>query len=197
MGAAGQLEMAGNGGSGGYVKVLLTAAQVGVSQAVTIGSGGAAPTAGMASAAGNTGGTTSLGALANATGGNAGNGSSRISATLIDSGFAPGSASGNGTVATGADLGSRPSPASQTNTTYIEGGTNYWNWGEIPGTPMSYGLPPTFGSVAGGTNVNQAGTAGPANSGSGARGGVTVGLGGVANGAAGGTGTMIILEMFA
>ena len=195
-GFAGSLEMAGNSGSGGYFKVLLTAAQIGVSQAVTIAAGAAAPAPGVANAPGTAGATTSLGALASATGGAAGSSVSRTATAAIESGFALASASGIGTVATGTDLGSRRSPASNANNFYIAGGTNFWNWGEIPGTPITYGQPPNNNSVVSGTNVSAGGVAGPANTGSGARGGVTIGTGGVANGAAGGSGLMVITEYF-
>jgi len=58
---------AGGGGAGGYSRGRFTAAQIGASQVVTIGAGGAAATAG--NNAGGDGGTTSVGALIQATGG--------------------------------------------------------------------------------------------------------------------------------
>ncbi|MGH7745098.1 MAG: hypothetical protein ACREQ5_09910, partial [Candidatus Dormibacteria bacterium] len=64
---AGNFSVSGGGGSGGYAERLLTAAQIGASQTVTIGAVGAAGTSGAN--AGGTGGTTSLGALLSATGG--------------------------------------------------------------------------------------------------------------------------------
>lgn len=64
---------AGEGGSGGgYSKGVFTAAQIGASQAVTIGAAGAAGTAGNHN--GGAGGTTSVGALIQATGGAGGQG---------------------------------------------------------------------------------------------------------------------------
>lgn len=60
------IDLATGGGGGGYSKRLLTQAQIGASQTVTIGNGGAAKTA---NGSGNNGGTTSLGSLHSATGG--------------------------------------------------------------------------------------------------------------------------------
>lgn len=74
-GAAGSVgtETGGGGGSnGGYSRVLLTAAQIGASQVVTIGAAGAAGTAG--NNAGGAGGATSLGSLCVANGGLGGGG---------------------------------------------------------------------------------------------------------------------------
>ncbi len=68
-GSAGQSAAGAGGGGGGYSKEVLSAATVGASQAVTVGAGGAG---GVASADGATGGTTSLGALLQATGGSGG-----------------------------------------------------------------------------------------------------------------------------
>ena len=64
---------AGGGGAGGYVKKTITASSIGVSKAVTIGTGG---TAGSNSGGtGGTGGTSSLGSIISATGGAGGVGS--------------------------------------------------------------------------------------------------------------------------
>lgn len=59
------------GGGGGYARSVLTAAAIGVSQAVTIGAGGSG---GSPGSDGTTGGNTSLGALVQANGGIAGSG---------------------------------------------------------------------------------------------------------------------------
>ena len=63
--SSGQSSVGGGGGGGGYARRLLTVAELGASQAVTIGAGGA----GSSGAAGGTGGTTSVGSLCSATGG--------------------------------------------------------------------------------------------------------------------------------
>jgi hypothetical protein len=57
----------GGGGAGGYARKIVSAATIGVSQAVTIGAGGAGGAAGLN--AGNSGTTTSVGAIVSATGG--------------------------------------------------------------------------------------------------------------------------------
>lgn len=64
------------GSSGAYAKALLTAAQIGVSQVVTIGAAGAAGTAG--NNAGSAGGVTSLGSLISCPGGLGGTGSAAV-----------------------------------------------------------------------------------------------------------------------
>jgi hypothetical protein len=62
----------GGGDAGGYAEAILTAAQVGASQTVTIGAGGTGGVTGNNQ--GGTGGTTSLGTLVRATGGTGGTG---------------------------------------------------------------------------------------------------------------------------
>jgi hypothetical protein len=59
----------GGGGSGGYAEKLVTAAQVGASQTVTVGAAG---TAGTGTSGGGSGGTSSVGSLCTATGGTGG-----------------------------------------------------------------------------------------------------------------------------
>lgn len=66
---SGQGVAGGGGGSGGYSFGLATAAQIGASQTVTIGAGGAA---GTATSAGGSGGATSVGTLVTAGGGGGG-----------------------------------------------------------------------------------------------------------------------------
>lgn len=70
--SAGQCAVSGGGGVGGYSRKILTAAQIGVSQTITIGSGGTS-TAGFVN--GGDGGITSLGSLFSANGGHGGGGS--------------------------------------------------------------------------------------------------------------------------
>jgi hypothetical protein len=66
-GAVSQTKVAGGAGSGGYSRKLATAAQIGVSQIVTIGAGGTGAAAGANG--GGTGGVTSVGSLCIANGG--------------------------------------------------------------------------------------------------------------------------------
>lgn len=68
-GGAGAASAGGGGAGGGYARKRFTAADIGASQAVTIGAGGAG---GISSANGSGGGTSSLGALLTATGGGGG-----------------------------------------------------------------------------------------------------------------------------
>lgn len=69
---SGTFSVAGGGGAGGYSRKLITAAAIGVSQAVTIGAAGAGGVSGDND--GSPGGTTSFGAIISATGGGGGDG---------------------------------------------------------------------------------------------------------------------------
>lgn len=75
--SGGQFSASGGGGGGGYFSKLLTKAQIGASQAVTIGAAGAAGTAGNNN--GGAGGDTLLGLLGLAKGGAGGSGSGALS----------------------------------------------------------------------------------------------------------------------
>ena len=85
---------ASGGGGGGCLKALLTAAQIGASQTVTIGAGGAAAAIG---GTGGTGGTTTFGALLSATGGSGGSPTAVTAGTSV----AAGGVGGVPTVSTG------------------------------------------------------------------------------------------------
>ena len=78
------------GGAGGYINAILTAAQIGASQTVTIGNGGAAATVGT---------PTSLGALLSCAGGAAGTASA---ATALNA--SSGGLGGTATVTTGSAI---------------------------------------------------------------------------------------------
>lgn len=73
-----QTTIIGGGGAGAYVSALLTAAQIGASQSLTIGAGGTAGTTGPTN--GGAGGTTSMGSLISCPGGN---GSDNVSVSGI------------------------------------------------------------------------------------------------------------------
>lgn len=75
--ASANFHAAAGGNSGAYSRSLLTAAQIGASQAVTVGVAAAAATTG---ATGGTGGTSSLGALLSSAGGSGGEGTSNPAA---------------------------------------------------------------------------------------------------------------------
>lgn len=104
----------GSGGAGGYSREILTAATIGVSQAVTIGTGGTAGAAG--NNAGGNGGTTSLGALISATGGNAGAGGASTSSGSY--------AGGVGGVGSGGNFNTNGNPGSPglSSSTLVMGG---------------------------------------------------------------------------
>lgn len=93
---------AAGGSAGSYAKVLLTAAQVGASQTITIGAAGAAGTAGANS--GGNGNTTSIGTLVSCPGGIGGGGSSAQAAIVISA--APTGANAACTVSTGTSIAS-------------------------------------------------------------------------------------------
>lgn len=92
--------ISGGGGGGGYVKALLTAGQIGASQLVTIGAGGAGAAAGDNAGAAGT--NTTFGALLTANSG-AGGAAGASSATIQGR---QGSAGGGFAVNVGVDLGS-------------------------------------------------------------------------------------------
>ncbi|MGE3331985.1 MAG: hypothetical protein AB7J37_13725, partial [Candidatus Melainabacteria bacterium] len=71
----------GGGGSAAYARSLLTAADIGASQVVTIGAGGSAGSIGGGN--GGTGGTSSLGSLVSANGGSGGTGSTLAAANAV------------------------------------------------------------------------------------------------------------------
>lgn len=76
-----QFAIAGGGGSGSYSKGRFTAAQIGASQAVTIGAAGASSAAGAN--VGGTGGATSMGVLITAPGGTGGTGGGALTSGSI------------------------------------------------------------------------------------------------------------------
>lgn len=87
---AGSGSAGGGGGAGGYARLITTAAIIGTSQTVTIGSAGTAGAVGAGT--GGTGGTTSVGAIISATGGVGGTGGG--TSTVVS--FTPGGAGGTG-----------------------------------------------------------------------------------------------------
>ncbi len=188
-GTTSHVSAGGGGGSGGYVKALLTSAQIGASQAVTIGTGGAA---GGTSGLGGSGVATSLGALLSATGGSGGD-------TNGGGGFPDtadiGGAGGTPTVTTGVDMGSATGGPGGNGTGSVSTGTGACSAG--------YGGEQRFGggsagvtirvNTAGGSEV--AGINGIANTGSGGTGAVSVGTGSLGRtGGAGASGVLLITE---
>lgn len=166
-------EAGGGGGAGGYSRRKVTAADVGVSQVVTIGSGG---TGGVGNAAGTAGGTTSVGALISATGGGGGS---------------PGHAAGAGGVGSLGDLnlnGSRGGPG-----VWRAGGSNTMSLGgEGGGTFFGQGAGAPALADAGNPNTSANGFTALVK-GCGGSGGCALGTS-TATGGAGSDGLVVITE---
>jgi hypothetical protein len=142
--------MSGGGGSGAYSRVILTAAQIGASKAITIGAAGAAGTAGANN--GGVGGDTSLGILCVAKGGGAGGG---VTAPNPVSGGAGGLASGGtGDVKISGNSGPSGSGSS----------INTVNWVSGPGAGSYFGGG-AAGANGGGINGTDCGGGGSGGSG--------------------------------
>lgn len=159
--------VSGGGGAGGYSRKLLTAATVGVSQTVTVGAAGTAGALGDND--GGTGGTTSFGAILQATGGAGGDGG-------LAFGFMTSSFGGAGGAGSGGDFNTTGEPgqsgilttAGGAGFTAIggKGGNSFFGGGgpnngvnDGPGTAaFSYG----GGGGGAGTNVMQAAKTGAA-----------------------------------
>jgi hypothetical protein len=151
--AGGVWYVSGGGGSGGYSRSIKTAAQIGASQAVTIGVGGGGgngtPTAGVA------GGATSFGSLVVANGGQGGQGAS-------DSwGFGGGGAAiGTGDVAVGGESGGHgfyDNLYASIGTSSSKGGSSYFGGGGRPNWGGDGGAGIAFGAGGAGTGWNGAG----------------------------------------
>lgn len=164
--------VAGGGGGGGYSEGFFTAAQIGVSQAVNIGTGG---TAGAnTGGTGGTGGTTSLGSLIQATGGAGGVGNTSGTTTVL------GGAGGLGSLGTDNRTGSYGSSSTSTNSSGTAlGGAG----GEAPGMG---------GAGRSSSNAEAVGADATANSGGG--GGGAKSAGNAFAGGTGGSGYMVITE---
>ncbi len=171
--ASGQVTLGAPGGAGCYAEGLFTAAQIGASQYVTIGAGGASTLAG----GGNNGGTTSLGSLLTAPGGVGG---------LVLINQVPPTINGNGAFS-GVPLGA--------NVIGFQGGGGTAAFAVTTAIGIGgVGASGPFGSGGPGTGVNSNGFSG---SGFGAGGGgvcVNIGVGGPTRGGEGSPGYMIIQE---
>jgi len=169
----------GGGGGGQYGRVVLTAAQIGASQIVTIGAGG---TAGAnIGGTGGTGGTTSVGTLLVLTGGMGGlGGASSTKAQIYSSG-------GNG--GTGG--------TSSAGTSYFSSGS-CGGWGTVSGTLYVGRGGDSGSSIFGGGPIGVSpgagGTSAAINSGAGGSGACQVFGGGGVEGGTGGSGIVFITE---
>jgi len=161
----------GGGASGGYSRLTASAATIGASQTVTIGTGGAAGAA--AGGNGGAGGATSVGTLCVANGGGGGVGCDYLKTCA---GGAPGAA-GTGDIA----FGGAP------------GGAGYFMTGSLNVSVGSSAGGAILGGAPSRALNGGAGIAGAANSGAGGSGGSPSATANVAGGA-GGTGLVIITE---
>jgi hypothetical protein len=137
---ANSLSVGASAGGGGYARGIFSAATIGASKSVTIGSGGAGSPSG--SSPGATGGTTSVGTLISATGGASGGSTSGSSNSL----GAPG---GTGGIGTGGDFQTHGSPGGYgsavwvTTTNYFmytgNGGSTFFGGGALGVTDKSSG----------------------------------------------------------
>lgn len=148
---AGTLAVGGGGGGGGYSRNVFSAATIGASQSVTIGTAG---TAGANTGGnGGTGGTTSVGALISATGGGGGNGGTAAAATA-NNGGGGGSGAGGSFNATGGAGGVGFSFS--TNTAIAGAGGNSYLGAGGSSTVNTGGGGATAGSVYGGGGAGAA-----------------------------------------
>jgi len=168
------------GGAGGYGERLLTAAQVGASQTVTIGAQGTAGASGAN--AGGPGGTTSFGTLLSATGGGGSAGLTPAAATNVANGGAAGTATNSDINIQSQAGGYGWSGASNTSIAY---------GGDGPGSPIFGGAVRSKPIVTSGNS--QPGVAG-GNYGAGAAGASSYGTAGAQAGGAGGPGIVDIIE---
>jgi hypothetical protein len=188
--AALPVSVGGSAGAGGYIRALLTAAQIGASQAVTVGAAGVA---GAAGGAGGAGGASSLGALLSCTGGGGG----VVSAASAGVALALGGAGGAFTVTVGSLVAARQGDSAAVSMAVVSG--------TAIGMTTANGASSTFGRGGRGvalnavtstlsTGLNGNASAGP---GAGASGSVNAGTAAAARaGVAGSLGRVVITEFF-
>ena len=163
----------GGGGGGGYAREILTAATIGVSQAVTIGAGGAGGVAGPNN--GSPGGSSSFGALLASTGGGGGS---------LSGGGSAGDGGPGGT-GSGGDYNVTGTPGTP-GTTFATGGGGQWGNGGPGGSSF-------FGGGAQGAVPNNNGN-NATSFGGGGSGGVILGSTGAVAGGNGFDGAIIVTE---
>ncbi len=172
-GGSGTSSAGAGGGGGGYAKKTFTAAQIGVSQTVTIGAGGVGVSG---NSTGGTGGTTTFGALLTATGGFGGGGSNASTVAGIPA------AGGAGGTASGGDIN-------------VKGGNGFASFllGGAAG-----GLSGQGGNTIYGAGGYPSGPVGAGNEGSGYGGGASGGASNTASTATGATGAsgMVIVNEY-
>lgn len=165
---------AGGGAGGQYARSVFSAATVGASQSVTVGSGGTGGT--NAPTDGNDGGTTSFGALFSAAGGAKGTGATPTSAITYPAGGVGSDASGGGSFTCGGKSGGYGVTGSTNQNVYGgAGGDSCLGQGAAQVRSVTNGTPGLSGLKYGGGGSGAAGTG---NSGAGSAGGN--GAGGIA-----------------
>jgi hypothetical protein len=128
-GSAGNASMSGAGGPGGYLKFMMTAAQIGASLSYTVGAGGGG---GSVGSNGTAGGATTFGTWS-AGGGGAG----QVGAAYATSGVRGGSSAGTNTVGTGTTIFNFRCIAAQS--TFFQAGSNWIFIGSQGGSnPLSF-----------------------------------------------------------
>jgi hypothetical protein len=170
-GSAGVYVGCGGGGSGGYSRLVASAATIGVSQTVTIGAGGGG---GVGNASGSAGGTTSVGSICIANGGQGG--LSNANSYAGGTGGAAAGAVGDLTFA------GAPGVSGMNSASWLNGGvggSSAFGGGGLGGTSLSSG-------AANGSNAS--------NYGSGGGGGAVLNSATTANGGAGSAGLVIVTE---
>lgn len=182
---AGHLAVSSGGGAGGYARDFYYQTDIGTSQTITIGAGGAAPTAGNNN--GNAGGTTSFGSLLSATGGSGGVNSGDTTVGAVPSG-------GAGGVGTGGDLqltGSAGGSGFAITTTSLSTSNAILLSGQ--GAYLGYGSGAIGRSLLSGSSGSAGNSAG--NYGGGGSGACSTGVGGgTLAGGAGASGFVLITE---
>lgn len=148
-GGANAVAAAGGGGSGGYAKKTISAATIGASQSITVGTAGSGGAAGNNN--GSAGGTSSVGAIVSATGGGGGTGG----ASVTGAGNNSINAAGAGGVGSSGDVNANGSYGNASFGNFIAG-TNAWAFGGFGGNSIYGGAGPTTG-ISSGSHV--AGTA--------------------------------------
>lgn len=185
-----------SGAGGGYVKVLLTAAQISVGQVVTIGAGGV----GGITGAGLAGSATSLGSLFSAVGGPGGPASVGYNSNFVGGLLSIARTSGVVTpaITTGTNMGlitTHPGLPS-----FVGGNASFFGYcmGDGGDSPMGVGAKaPTASNTSSSSSAVVAGASSNANTGGGGTSGMTYGAAAAAqSGGNGGSGLMTITEFF-
>ena len=152
------------GGAGGYCKNVFSAAAIGASKAVTIGTGGAG---GVNAGAPGAGGATTFGALLTANGGGAAQATSNSSARGFNYIGGTGGTAAGGSVNIQGGAGANSCYALDSGLLYVfglsgNGGSSYFGGGGLGGTTSNGANGAAYGSGGGGGNNSSVGATGGA-----------------------------------